>query len=127
MFLVGILTWWYGDGWRERAGMVGGRIARSNDYFSVGLLLSTLFSPFRQISAGSVDGSFATQLRAIGDKLISRMIGAIVRSFMIIFGLVVILLQAIFGGIVLAVWLFVPIFPIMGLLMMVIGWVPSWL
>ncbi|TAL14176.1 hypothetical protein EPN95_04190 [Patescibacteria group bacterium] len=126
MFLVGILTWWYGDGWRERAVMVGGRIARSNDYFSVGLLLSTLFSPFRQISAGRVDGSFATQLRAIADKLISRMIGAIIRSFMIVFGLVVILLQAIFGGVVLAVWLFVPLFPIIGLLMMVIGWVPSW-
>ena len=126
MFLVGILTWWYGDGWRERASMVGGRIARSNDYFSVGSLMLTLFSPFRQISAGSVHGSIAEQLRATLDKLISRLIGAVMRSAMVISGLLVIALQAIFGGITLIMWLFVPLFPVIGLVMMVIGWVPSW-
>lgn len=126
MFLVGILTWWYGDGWRERAGMIGVRIARANDYFSVGTLLATLFSPFRQISAGSVGGSIATQFRGLIDKLISRIIGAIIRTFMIIFGLLVILLQAIFGAIVLVFWLFVPLFPVIGLVMAVIGWVPLW-
>jgi hypothetical protein len=126
MFLVGILTWWYGNGWRGRAMMVGERIASTNDYFSVGLLLSTLFSPFRQISAGSVDGPFAVQLRAMVDKLISRIIGAIVRSFMIVFGLIIICLQTVFGGIVLVLWAVIPIFPVIGLVMMVIGWVPSW-
>jgi hypothetical protein len=126
MFLVGIMTWWYGDGWRKRALMIGRRIASTNDYFSVGLLLTTLFAPFRQISAGSTDGPFAVQIRAFFDKLISRIIGSIVRSFMIIFGLVIICLQAIFGIVVLVIWALIPLFPIIGLLMMVIGWVPSW-
>lgn len=126
MFLVGIMSWWYGDGWRGRAKMIAGRISRMNDYFSVGLLLSTLFSPFRQISAGSIDGPIGAQLRALGDKLISRMIGAIIRSFMIIFGLVVIVLQSIIGVIVLIFWLVIPLFPVIGLLIMVIGWVPIW-
>lgn len=127
MFLVGIISWWYGDGWKQRSHLVADRISRTNDYFSIGLLLSTLFAPFRQISAGSVDGSLAVLLRALVDKLISRVIGAIVRTFMVIFGLVVMILQIIFGGIVLVVWTFVPLFPIIGLLMMVIGWVPTWL
>jgi len=126
MFLVGILTWWYGDGWRERAILIRNRIASTNDYFSVGLLVSTLFAPFRQISAGSVDGPTAVQIRAFFDTLISRMIGAIVRSFMVIFGLVVILIQAIFGIIVMACWVIIPLLPVIGLLMMVVGWVPSW-
>jgi hypothetical protein len=126
MFLVGIMSWWYGDGWRGRAKIIAGRISRMNDYFSVGLLLSTLFSPFRQISAGSIDGPIGAQLRALGDKLISRMIGAIIRSFMIIFGLVVIVLQSIIGVIVLIFWLVIPLFPVIGLLIMVIGWVPIW-
>lgn len=126
MFLVGILTWWYGNGWRERVVMIGGRIASTNDYFSVGLLLSTLFSPFRQISSGSVDGPLISQLRGLVDKLISRVIGAIVRSFMIIFGLIVIIFQTIFGAIVLVFWAIIPLFPVLGLLMMVIGWVPTW-
>ena len=124
MFLVGIMSWWYGNGLRGRAKMIVDRISHTNDYFSVGLLLSTLFSPFRQISAGSVDGPIGVQMRALGDKLISRMIGAIVRSFMIIFGLVVIVLQSLFGMIVLLFWLVIPLFPVMGLLIMVIGWVP---
>lgn len=127
MFLVGILSWWYGDGWRARAAMIGNRIARTSDYFSVGLLLSTLFSPFRQISAGAVEGGIAIQLRALLDKLISRIIGAIVRTFMILFGLVTIVLQATFGGIVLVAWMVVPLFPIVGLLITVVGWVPTWL
>jgi hypothetical protein len=127
MFLVGILTWWYGDGWRKRAMMIGDRISRSGDYFSIGLLLTTLFSPFRQISAGSTDGPLAVQLRALLDKLISRLIGAIVRTFMILFGIITICLQAIFGGIELVFWAIIPTFPIIGLIMMVIGWVPKWL
>lgn len=127
MFLVGILSWWYGDGWRERGSMIGDRIARTSDYFSIGLLLSTLFSPFRQISAGAVEGGLAVQFRALLDKLISRIIGAIVRTFMILFGFVTIVLQAVFGGIVLVVWMVVPLFPIVGLIMTVIGWVPTWL
>ena len=126
MFLVGILSWWYGDGWRTRAAMVGSRIARTSDYFSVGLLLSTLFSPFRQISAGTVEGGLAVQLRAFLDKLISRIIGAIVRTFMILFGLMTIILQAVFGGIVLLAWVVVPLLPIIGLIMTVVGWVPIW-
>lgn len=127
MFLVGILTWWYGDGWRKRAIMIGGRISRTSDYFSIGLLLATLFSPFRQISAGTTDGPFAAQLRGLLDKLISRLIGAIVRIFMIFFGIVTICLQAIFGGIELVSWAIIPAFPVVGLIMVVIGWVPAWL
>jgi hypothetical protein len=126
MFVVGILSWWYGGGWRKRAQMIGQRIVQTNDYFSIGILLSTLFSPFRQISAGSVDGPVGVQLRAFFDNVISRVIGAIVRTFMVVFGLVVLLFQAIFGAIVLLLWLFVPAMPIIGILMFVIGWVPSW-
>ena len=126
MFLVGILSWWYGHGWRQRATIISERIARTSDYFSIGLLLSTLFSPFRQISAGSVRGTIAVQMRAMLDQLISRVIGSIVRTFMILFGLVAILLQVLFGGLVLAAWAIVPLFPIAGLIMTVIGWVPSW-
>lgn len=121
MFLVGILSWWYGDGWQQRLHMIGSRIARTSDFFSIGLLVSTLFAPFRQISAGRVDGPLGVQMRALFDRLISRLIGALVRSFMIIAGLFVISFQAVCGGIVLAFWAIIPIFPVIGILMTVIG------
>lgn len=126
MFLVGILTWWYGGGWRKRARIIGARISHTSDYFSIGLLLATLFSPFRQISAGSTNGPIVAQLRGLIDKLISRIIGAIVRTFMIVFGVLTICLQAIFGVVELVFWAIIPAFPVVGLIMVVIGWVPLW-
>ena len=127
MFLAGIMSWWYGNGLRLRLAMIGSRIARTNDYFSIGLLASTLFSPYRQISAGKVSGPLSLQLRAFVDRLISRFIGAIVRAFMILLGLVVISLQAIVGMVIMFFWIIIPLFPVIGLLLAVIGWVPSWL
>jgi hypothetical protein len=127
MFLVGIMSWWYGNGLRLRLAMIGDRIDRTNDYFSIGLLITTLFAPYRQISAGKVSGSLSAQMHAFGDRLISRCIGAIVRTFMIVFGLFVIILQSISGLVVVLFWLIIPLFPVVGLLVTVIGWVPSWL
>lgn len=126
MFLVGILTWWYSGGWRQRAALMAERIAQTSDYFSIGLLLRTLFSPFRQISAGHIEGSWNVQLRALFDQLISRVIGAIVRTFMVLFGSVIICLQATFGAVVLVTWGLVPLLPVAGLIMMAVGWVPTW-
>ncbi|MEP7204953.1 MAG: hypothetical protein ABI716_02050 [Candidatus Saccharibacteria bacterium] len=126
MFLVGIMSWWYGNGLRLRFGMISDRLARTNDYFSIGLLASTLFAPYRQISAGKVDGSLALQMRAFVDRLISRFIGAIVRSFMMILGIIILNLQALGGLIELFFWVIIPTLPIAGLLLAVIGWVPSW-
>jgi len=125
MFLVGILSWWYGEGWRGRMRIITERLARTTDFFSIGLLAVTLFSPFRQISAGKVQGSLDVQLRAFADQLISRLIGAIVRFGTILFGLGFIVLQLIFASIVLLGWLVIPILPIAGLIMTVIGWVPQ--
>ena len=127
MFLAGIMSWWYGNGLRLRLAMIGSRIARTNDYFSIGLLASTLFSPYRQISAGKVSGPLSLQLRAFVDRLISRFIGAIVRAFMILLGLVVISLQAIVGMVIMFFWIIISLFPVIGLLLAVTGWVPTWL
>ena len=126
MFLAGILSWWYGNGWLGRVQMIKDRLAASADFFSIGLLASTLFAPFRQISAGNVVGPIGDQIRAFFDRLISRTIGAFVRTSVIIFGLIVMSLQAIFGLIVLVSWLIIPLLPIIGLIMMVIGRTPQW-
>lgn len=127
MFLVGILSWWYGDGWRQRYSLIISRLARISDYFSIGLLLSTLFAPYRQISAGSVKGSAGVQLRAFIDRLISRFVGLFVRLFMVIFGLIALAFQIVASSIVLLFWLLIPAFPLVGLILFAIGWAPTWL
>jgi hypothetical protein len=126
MIIVWALSWWYGAGWKARTLRVYEQLLTTYDYFSIGLLGRTLFSPFRQISAGNVDGPIGVKLRAFVDKQISRTIGSIVRTILIIAGIVWLALQAIFGVVSLAVWALLPIGPFIGFIIMLSGWVPSW-
>lgn len=124
MFVVGILSWWYSAGWRQRFTMLKERLANTIDYFSIDLLARTLFAPFRQISAGTVNGSLGVKLHAFLDRLISRMIGAMVRSTMIVVGIGAIFLHSVIGIISLTVWAIIPLLPLIGILLFSIGWVP---
>jgi hypothetical protein len=124
LLVTSLLRWWYGDGWRQRAQLVANRLDGTIDYFSAGLLIKTLFAPFRQISAGTVDGPIGDQMRAMVDKLFSRLVGAVVRLMLLVIGGVAIGLQVILGLVTLAGWAFVPLLPIIGIVLMLTGWTP---
>jgi hypothetical protein len=124
MFFTGVVRWWYAAGWRERAGLVGERLARTLDFFSINLLLKTLFAPFRQISAANTTGPISVRMHAFFDKLISRFIGAFMRLILIFVGLITIVAQLLWGMIVLIVWIILPIIPVVGLILFSIGWMP---
>ncbi len=126
MFLVGLFSWWYGGGWRARLGAMARRFEATTDFFSITLLLQTLFAPFRQISAGQASGSLGTQARAFVDRTISRLIGAVARIGMIIIGSIAIIFQTIIGLCMLLIWPIIPLLPVVGVVMAIIGWVPSW-
>jgi hypothetical protein len=125
LLLTSLLSWWYSDGWKWRAKKLADRIDATVDYFSFELLLKTLFAPFRQISAGRVDGSLEVKMRAMMDLLFSRIIGAVVRTFLLIFGGIVVVVQAIVGILVLVGWAFIPALPVAGIVLAVIGWIPG--
>jgi len=128
MFLVGLISWWYGRGWISQWKRIAGRFKATLEFFSIGQLLSTLFSPFRQISANNgSDGSLGTAMRAFVDQLISRVIGAFVRFFTVVFGLIVILLQAVYEIVIMTAWWFLPLLPIAGFILLATGWVPTWM
>jgi len=128
MFLVGILSWWYGRGWLGQWRRVSDRWRTTVQFFSIGQLFSTLFSPFRQISAGSTnDPNPIAALRAVFDQLISRIIGAFVRMFTIFAGMVVITLQVLYESFVMVIWLLLPLLPVVGFILLALNWVPSWM
>lgn len=128
MFLVGLISWWYGRGWVSQWRRVAVRFALTLEFFSIGQLISTMFAPFRQISAnGGGDGTFGSAMRSFVDQLISRLIGAFVRFFTIVFGLVVIGLQAVYEIVIMISWWFLPLFPIAGFILLATGWVPTWM
>jgi hypothetical protein len=122
MLLVGFFAWWYGAGWRGQILRIGGVLARTNDFFSIGLLLATFFAPFRQISADETGRDIASQFRAWGDRLFSRFIGAFLRFFMIIFGLVATVFVLLISLVRLIVWPIFPFLPVLGaILMLTVG------
>lgn len=122
MLLVSeLLRWWYGDGWRKHAQFVALRLEGTMDYFSVDLLVKTLFAPFRQISAGKVDGPIGMQLRAMVDKLFSRVIGAFVRTILLLIGGITIGVQAVIGVAVLVFWAIIPLLPVIGAVLAAMG------
>ena len=124
MFIVGILSWWYGAGWKQRFLYASNHISQTYDYFSVDLLIKTLFAPFRQISAGEVRGPIGVQLRAFLDKLISRSVGFIVRSIVILVGTVALGLSAMYHLVLIVGWAIVPTLPIVGIVLTAVGWTP---
>ena len=125
MLLVSqLLSWWYGAGWRRRAQKISDRLAGTMDYFSMDLLLKTLFSPYRQISAGSVDGSLEVKMRALIDKLFSRLIGAFIRLILLVIGIITVIFQALFGLVALILWGLTPLIPFVGLALTIVGWTP---
>ena len=126
MVIVWALSWWYGQGWLVQFSRLRSQLASSYDYFSIGQLASTLFAPFRQISAGRVGGPIGVQARAFFDRQLSRVIGAFVRLLLIIIGSVWLILQVLFGTLILLMWLIMPLLPVIGFVLMLSGWVPSW-
>lgn len=121
LLVTELLRWWYGDGLRLRAAMIANRLDGTIDYFSIDLLLKTLFAPFRQISAGTVDGPIGVQMRAMLDQLFSRVIGAIVRLCILIIGGIIIVLQCIFSLLLIIGWGLLPLLPIAGAVLSVLG------
>jgi len=124
MFIVGLFSWWYGTGWLQCVARVRGNLMSVYDYFSFDLLLRTLFAPFRQISAGKVRGPLGVQMRAFFDRLISRVIGGIIRTTVLIFGSITLCIAVLIGVLRLVIWPLIPALPIVFIVLAMSGWVP---
>lgn len=121
MIIVGIFGWWYGAGFGQRLRGAAHRLLRAYDFFSIDLLLATLLAPFRQISAGAVQGGLGVQFRAAIDQLVSRLIGAFVRLIMIIIGIVWLLITLLIALVEIVLWALVPLLPLVGAGMFAVG------
>ena len=127
MLFVSLIRWWYGLGWFDQVRLVRGRFDRTAGLFSIELSLRTLFKPFRQIDADRArKGSLDVILRGWFDELFSRVVGSFARMFLIIIGSVAILLEAMFGGLRLAIWPILPVMPLLAVGLAFTGWIP-WL
>ncbi len=83
MLMLEYVRWWYGRGWADEISRTKVRLASLGAMFSVGILLRTLFAPWKRIISYPGAGLDA-HLRAILDNLVSRAIGFVVRIIVLI-------------------------------------------
>jgi hypothetical protein len=122
MLALALFSWWYTTAWKDLGRGIGLRLDKTLDFFSVSLLMRTLFDPFRQISAGSVHGSVDAQFRAWADRTFSRFFGAFIRMMFVIIGLFGCLFVLLVGMVQIVLWPIIPLLPLIGILGMVMGW-----
>jgi len=85
------------------------------NYFSIGSLLKTLFSPWKKNEWSYGRGfDIGRYFSVFFSNMISRILGAVVRSFIIAFGLFIEILILFAGAVVFLSWLALPILLTMG-------------
>ena len=122
MLVVGFLQWWYLRGWTDFSHKMLSGLRSLADGFSITLLLKTLVAPYKQISAyGSGRESIQAQISDFFDKLLSRVIGMILRIMIILIGIAVILLDILVSGIAILLWPLLPIMPFVCIILTIMG------
>jgi hypothetical protein len=107
MLAIELIGWWYGQGWIRTVRMLRRRLMRVSQMFSVPILLRTLFAPWRRIMTQPGPGIDA-QIRALGDNMISRAVGFVVRLLVLLTASILLLGTMIIGFIELVAWLLLP-------------------
>lgn len=111
--------WWYSAGWLNAFERIGQRVSSVASGLSLVILLRTLFEPWKQITTyAGQDSSLDAKFRAWFDNLFARVIGFIIRMFVLLFAFLAICVVVIFGLLVAFLW---PVIPLMPLGLIILG------
>ena len=118
MLVLDLLSWWYSRGFSELINGLKERLRDAADFFSIRLLMQNFFSPYRQISAqGTSSSAVNDRMQAFLDSLISRVVGTVVRLFVLIAGIIVIFLQITVGVVMIMIWPLIPMTVVGGVIL----------
>lgn len=122
MIIILALRWWYSAGWRwawQRS--VNKRVRWCIESFSMTALVRTWFSPFKQTYSKAREGSIDLKVQAAIDNLVSRIVGTLARTIILMAGLVCMIGSVVSGILIVLIWPFIPMMPFIGVLLMVLG------
>lgn len=102
-----MLGWWYSRGWLWILGGMGNKLEAIGKTFAVKVLIQTWFSPWKQIY--NPNPTFQTFIRDAVDNAVSRGVGTVVRTFILLAALLLSILVIIGGLLSLALWPFLPL------------------
>lgn len=121
MVITLFINWWYGAGWKNAFARIGQRIDTIAAELSMGILLRTLFEPWKQITSyANASASLESKLRTGFDNVFARVFGFIIRLNVLLFGCVACCLAAIFGIALAIAWPVVPLVPVVFIILTVI-------
>jgi hypothetical protein len=107
LVLIEFFTWWFGRGYGELIHYCLNLIKKVQRSFSIPVLLSTLFDPWRRIV--TLPGrSLDEKMRALLDNLVSRTVGFFVRIFSLITAVVLTILAVIISAVMAVLWPLIP-------------------
>lgn len=123
MAIAEMFIWWYSHGWLVFMRRLRSTLSSITDFFSMSSLIRTLFKPYRQISASTASSSASLDLRfhMFLDRLVSRVIGFISRLLLLIAGTIIIIIGGIFSLLLIILWPFIPLLPIVGIILTITG------
>jgi hypothetical protein len=107
MFML-LIKWWYGPGWALSFKNIKIHTSGVSSMFSIPQLLRTLFEPWKRIITNP-GKSLQEHFAAYVDNLVSRFIGFSVRIIVLLTSGILILLTAIFYGLIAIIWPLLPL------------------
>ncbi|MBP9855697.1 MAG: hypothetical protein KBC48_00095 [Candidatus Pacebacteria bacterium] len=109
LYLPTYVIWHYTAGLKAAGGLALNFIRFTANFFSLQLLLKTLFSPWRRLGEHYVSGLHPSEwLSTFLVNTLMRIVGAIIRLILIIVGLLMIMLTALGGLLMLIIWVLWP-------------------
>lgn len=106
---MNFLSWYYSIGVRKLTNLYRSILLIVWDNFSVGLLLKTLFAPWKRDIMAAQGGGLPALFQAATMNFVSRLFGFMVRTVTILTGLLVELMAVIFGGAILVIFIIFPL------------------
>lgn len=115
-FIGDIFGWWYTKGIRDFFIYLKAIFLKITDIFSVKLLLRTFFSPWKR-DITSMEGLPLNQmLQVIVFNLISRIIGALIKTIILLIYLIALSVFFAISISLLLIWILLPLISILGLI-----------
>ncbi len=112
MLFLDFVKWWYGAGWALRVQMLVQHVSNMSHFFSIGTLLKTLFSPWRQnVSQALNDQTLGDHISAHVDNAVSRLVGFTVRIIMLFVAVISLVMIILLNAFYVLVWPLIPFSP----------------
>jgi hypothetical protein len=122
MIIIFAVRWWYSAGWQwalQRS--INQRIQWCLDAFSMKALVLTWFSPFKQTYSTVKNKSLDLKVQAAVDNFISRIIGSLARTVILLAGFVCMIGAIISGLVIVLAWPFIPLLPVVAIMLTATG------